>query len=965
MIYVLFALVTGFVWALGFILQWSLWITLTATGLILLIALGTFLYQRIRANRSAGGLERALAEQARQQEANASPQKRAEIQALQKQITDGINALKSSKLGGKKRGGSALYSLPWYAIIGPPGAGKTTALKASGLQFPYADSSVRGVGGTRNCDWWFTNDAILLDTAGRYTTEHEDQSEWLAFLDMLRKYRSEKPLNGLIVAISVPDIIDANDTQLESMGKKLRARIDEVMTKLGMVLPVYVIITKCDLIAGFNEFFGDLRKSDRSQALGATIPLNADRRDPGAIFSREFDLMVQQVHGRGLKRLATERDRRAREAIYGFPLEFAGIRRNLADLLSQIFTVNAFQGTPTFRGFYFTSGTQEGAPLARVLSRMGQAMGIAPQQYVQEARLESKSYFLYDVFTRIVFPDAEVASRSISEIRRQRLVRIGVGVTAMALALTFAIPSVLSFFNNRELLNVAKERAEVAMKIDWDNRSEPVRAKLEALEPLRKTLEELESYQKDGVPFGKRFLMYSGEEIYPKLVAAYIFNMQKGFVSPAKFKLESELSAVAGEKYAHERLKLKTYLMLSDIEHLDVAFAAGRYTALWSDINKSTNDISMIDLKKRMQPHLLYYFQLIKPDPDRDNKARARPVPANDKIVQHAREALQAVPVRKRYLAMFIDTIEVELYDDSEDAIRGNLRFPPVSLDAMFSDRKEVTGWLRSAQNESGKGYYSVSGPYTDKGHAAVLSNIESAKDLLEREQWVVPLTAEEQGDQVARNIALLADDYELNYIAAWKGFLQDIRIKSPNTVDEAVKLYGDEQGGLRRPEWPYLRILRALEDHTQWKKPLSALDDKRTSKIANQKLNQTLASKTGLRFNVDVNKIAGKLSKVPATFKSAVSFGVPPEASRNPLNETPLSAYMELLNTLKQKMLAAQQTQRDVSVNAVILDLNKTVTQAEALLKPQDQLAQSALLPLLMAPLNVGGKIKLPTVIQ
>ena len=73
----------------------------------------------------------------------------------------------------------------------------------------------------------------------------------------------------------------------------------------------------------------------------------------------------------------------------------------------------------------------------------------------------------------------------------------------------------------------------------------------------------------------------------------------------------------------------------------------------------------------------------------------------------------------------------------------------------------------------------------------------------------------------------------------------------------------------------------------------------------------------------------------------------------------------MELLNTLKQKMLAAQQTQRDVSVNAVILDLNKTVTQAEALLKPQDQLAQSALLPLLMAPLNVGGKIKLPTVIQ
>ncbi|MBM4358127.1 MAG: type VI secretion system membrane subunit TssM [Deltaproteobacteria bacterium] len=966
MIYVLYALLIGLAWALSFILQWSLWIAAGVTLVILLVALGTFVFLRVRANRSAGALERAIAEQAKQQEANASPQKRAEIQALQKQILDGINALKQSKLGGKKRGASALYSLPWYAIIGPPGAGKTTALKASGLQFPYADSSIRGVGGTRNCDWWFTNDAILLDTAGRYTTEHEDQSEWLSFLDMLRKHRSQKPLNGLIVAVSVPDIIDANEMQIESMGKKLRARIDEVMTKLGMVLPVYVLVTKCDLVAGFNEFFADLRKSDRAQALGATIPLGADRRDPGGMFAREFDLLVQQLHARGMKRLASERDRKAREAIYGFPLEFAGLRRNLADLLGQVFMVNAFQGTPTFRGFYFTSGTQEGAPLGRVLMRMGQAMGIQPKQYEQQQRIESKSYFLFDVFTRVVFPDADVAARSNAELRRQQLVRVGVSAAALALAVSFAGPSVVSFLNNREFLQTAQQQAEKAMKIDWDNRSEPIRAKLEVLDPLRKTLSEIEGHQRDGVPFNMRFLMYSGEEVYPKLVAVYVYNMQKGFVSPAKFKLESELSAIKGEKYANERSKLKTYLMLSDVTNLDVDFATGRYTALWSDINKSTNDISMIDLKKRMQPLLLHYFQLIKPDPDRENKARAKPVPANDKVVERAREVLQSVPVRKRYLALFVDTIEVELYDESEDAVRGNLRYPPLSLDTMFSDRKEVLAWLKSAQSDNGKGYFQVGGPYTDKGHAAVLSNIDVAKDLLEREQWVVPLTPEEQGEQVARNIALLAEDYEQNYIATWKGFLQDIRVRSPNTLDEAIKLYGDEQGGMRRPEWPFLRILRALEDHTQWKKPLAALEDKRVSKIANQKLNQQLSSRSGgLSFNVDVNKIAGKSSKVPQTFKSAVNFGVPPEGSKNPLNETPLSDYMELLNTLKQRMLSAQQTQRDASVNAVGLDVNKAISSAEALLKPLDQLAQSTLLPLLMAPLNVGGKMKVPTSIQ
>jgi type VI secretion system protein ImpL len=89
-----------------------------------------------------------------------------EAAALRERMSTALSLLK------KARGTRGyLYEQPWYVIIGPPGAGKTTALLNSGLKFPLAaemgQGAVAGVGGTRLCDWWFTENAVLIDTAGR------------------------------------------------------------------------------------------------------------------------------------------------------------------------------------------------------------------------------------------------------------------------------------------------------------------------------------------------------------------------------------------------------------------------------------------------------------------------------------------------------------------------------------------------------------------------------------------------------------------------------------------------------------------------------------------------------------------------------------------------------------------------------------------------------------------------------
>jgi type VI secretion system protein ImpL len=213
-------------------------------AIVVLLFIGILYLQikQMQARRGAAKLEHSIKEQADEQKLGMRPEKREEIENLKLELIKAIEALKQSKLGRGRSGRSALYALPWYMFIGPPAAGKTTAIINSGLEFPY-QSEIKGVGGTRNCDWFFSKSAILLDTAGRYTTEEEDRAEWHAFLAMLKKHRSQRPINGVLVGVSITDFMDASFEDIEWHAKNIRHRIDELVERLGTRFPVYLVFT--------------------------------------------------------------------------------------------------------------------------------------------------------------------------------------------------------------------------------------------------------------------------------------------------------------------------------------------------------------------------------------------------------------------------------------------------------------------------------------------------------------------------------------------------------------------------------------------------------------------------------------------------------------------------------------------------------------------------------------------------
>jgi len=193
-------------------------------GVVVAIWLVSRLMRRLRAYRAGDRLLAAVAAQP-QPETARTP---AEVAKLRERFDEAMSALKAQQ----RQSGRSIYDLPWYVIIGPPGSGKTTALINSGLKFPLEQrvgkGALRGVGGTRNCDWWFTDEAVFLDTAGRYTTQDSDAESdslgWNEFLSLLKKHRARRPLNGVILTINAQDLLVGGSAVRESHVEAARRR---------------------------------------------------------------------------------------------------------------------------------------------------------------------------------------------------------------------------------------------------------------------------------------------------------------------------------------------------------------------------------------------------------------------------------------------------------------------------------------------------------------------------------------------------------------------------------------------------------------------------------------------------------------------------------------------------------------------------------------------------------------------
>jgi len=694
----------------------------------------------------------------------ADEQSQEEMATLKDRFDDALKTLKKSNVGGKRI--RSIYQLPWYIIIGPPGSGKTTLLVNSGLQFPLAEhggqSKVQGIGGTRYCDWWFTDEAVMIDTAGRYTTqdsnEKADNKAWFSFLDLLKKHRRRRPINGIILAISMEELARQSSVERERSASAISQRIQELYDRLGVRFPIYLMFTKCDLMAGFMEFYGDLDRRDRAQVWGFTYGLDDE---PLHQFDVEFGALQTQLEARLVQRLQDERDVNRRELIYNFPMQLGATKQTIEEFLQRVFKTSRYTTTPMLRGIYFTSGTQEGTPFNRIMSQLARNFSLS-RAATQSTPSKGKSFFIKDLMSKVIFGESGLAG---ANLKVERIYGI---LQKVGFALIVAIPILLnlgwwmSYSNNKQLADdIEITTADV---IESSKKVSPQDASLLGILPLLNETRVMPAgyaAQFEPVPLSSRLGLYQGKRLGRNgTIPAYQRLLENALLPRLMVRMEKVLKTnMMNPDLTYQALK--AYLMTGNPEHMDTEFVNNWVRRDWE---ANLARVMSADQFTQLGEHLDALLELNPLTP---------PFDLDGNLVMTARDMLSNTTLAERIYAVI----------KSEHQNEGKV----FSINTA-AGRDGARVFIRTSNTPINQGVPALFSP--EGYHQMYLPSETRIVNEMEDESWIFATEAA-GAQQIPQNelTGSIRRLYFEDYIRTWVAFLQDIRIRPFANLAQAADI--------------------------------------------------------------------------------------------------------------------------------------------------------------------------------
>ena len=671
--------------------------------------------------------------------------------------------LQTSNLAGDAKGKDAIYALPFFLFAGTPRSGKSSLVLSSNFNFQtlpnQRQSEQNFLRPTRHADWRVSSEAVLVDTAGRYQTETEaDSDEWTALLEILKKQRGLRPFDGLVLVANAEKLINADETEIEQQAKLLRARLDDAMQRAKVRFPVYLVFSNADAIEGFRDSFSVSQREGKNLMLGATFPLEKAMNGAHALFDAEFEALQNGLLRRRLLRLSAPFPPIRQLRIFNFPAHFTASRKKLGHFVATLFRPNPFSESPLFRGFYFTANLPNNNGIGA-------------------------SYFSERFFRDVLLRDKDLVAAFQSQKQRPPVLGwLLLGFGALLTVILLAMSGVSVYFN-RQLVNDATLRGLRVREMNRKDAGKNPLAKdanekevdLNTLEDLRKSLKTLDDYNRSSAPLYMRFGMYSGDRLFlgdrtnKGLFGIYADAVEQRFKKPMvaalvadlqKFSQSPVVSSSANETQEAELERnyklLKTYLMLTAQykNKAEATFLNEQLKPYWKEFSKNAPRLEV----SSEQQLAFFAAQVDRPE--------FEAIAPDEQLVNAARARLRALPAWvKQYNNIISDA---------------NKKVDPIGLENVLVGNRYAS-FLQSDG-------YKVPGSFTLNGYRQEISNaIANARTVLIQPDWVMGETAANDAATDA-DVEKLKNRYFTEYTEQWRKLIQSVEVAPYNNSKEQAE---------------------------------------------------------------------------------------------------------------------------------------------------------------------------------
>ncbi|HTK02242.1 MAG TPA: type VI secretion system membrane subunit TssM [Bordetella sp.] len=643
-------------------------------------------------------------------------------------------------------GRHSLYRLPWYLVLGSQGSGRSKLLSACRLDFSSPGDECEWRPGDA-CRFWLGERALLIEAGGMPasadTPANIEAVLWQRLRKQLRQARRGCPVDGVIVAVSVADLLGSEEGAL-ARARDIRTRLRDVQRSFAHPYPVYVVITQCDRLAGFDAFFAHLERAAAEQVWGVTFTGSMGRvgDSPLASFSTEFAALVRSLQNRVIP-LSAAADGAQAGAIYGFPTQFEAVGEPLLSLLTHVFTRSLHAPAPWLRGVYFTSGVQKGEELPVSSSPVAAAVRSAAAPPLRHAA-HSQCYFITGLLRDVIFRECGLAGKAAAFMRRPAS-RYVVPAAIATMIVMAGAALVAGYQRNLAMMDAVQadtaRLSALAAGLDAGG-SEDNAAGIVALLNLaaRPAIAPASSFAEAALL--RRTGLYQGDRLEPVAHARYRALLRQTLLPFVQARaLQAMTDPSLGDMSRFRALR--AYLMLGDREHYNAATVMAWLTLDVRDLTP------VAALRADMLAHARALF---------DGPGFEADVPLDAVVVARVRADLAPRPLVTR----LADTLRSDL----SAAVPSELSV--AQLEGV--DAPLVLHRISGRSLSEG-----VPGMYTLAGYRAYPAIRDRLVGAIERDGWVLGTAV--SGTEAGRLRDALDRDYFSHYIAAWDTLLTDVRV--------------------------------------------------------------------------------------------------------------------------------------------------------------------------------------------